>query len=188
MSVEEIFKTLCERVLNGLMLHEQLSNYYDFLSLKGYKRCHEYHYMCETLMHRKLWRFYINHYGKLIPQNENTFNSVIPSNWYRYNRSEVDGSTKRKAVENAFSEWLRWENDTKAFYTERIKELESMGEFTAAEFVKEMLNSVEKEIKSAKRKQVELNTLDYAISYIISEQQGIHDKYKSKIEKIKIKL
>lgn len=188
LTVEEIFKALCERVLHGLMLHEQLSNYYDFLALKGYKRCHEYHYICETIAHRKLWRFYINHYNKLIPVTENNFNPVIPSNWYRYSRGEVDSSTKRKAVENGLGEWLRWETNTKAFYTERIKELEAIGEFAAADFVKEMLYDVDKEIKKAQREQIELNSVDYSINYIISCQQSKHDKYKTKIENTTIKL
>ena len=48
MTVEEIFSKISQRMIGGLMFHEQMSNYYDFLNLRGYKKCHEYHYLEET--------------------------------------------------------------------------------------------------------------------------------------------
>lgn len=59
MTVEEIFSKISAHMIEGMMFHEQMCNYYDFLGLHGYKRCHEYHYLCETIEHRKLERFYI---------------------------------------------------------------------------------------------------------------------------------
>jgi hypothetical protein len=44
MTVEEVFKSIAERQLQGLMMHEDLANYYDFLNLHGYKKCQEYHF------------------------------------------------------------------------------------------------------------------------------------------------
>ena len=45
MTIKEIYAQIAEHMIKGMMIHEQLANYYDFLGLKGYKRCHEYHYM-----------------------------------------------------------------------------------------------------------------------------------------------
>ena len=49
MVIEEIFAKLKNHMLEGMVFHDQMSRYYDFLNLKGYKRCHEYHYFEETL-------------------------------------------------------------------------------------------------------------------------------------------
>lgn len=188
MTVEEIFRDTNEHMLHGIMLHEQLANYYDFLALKGYKRCHEYHYFCESAMHRKLWRFYINHFNKLIAVSNTDFIPVIPSNWYRYTRGEIDAGTKRKAVENALREWAKWENQTKDFYTDKIRELDALGEYFASGFFRELLADVEKEIKTATRKQIILNNVDYAINFIVGEQESVHEKYKEKLESMRIKM
>ena len=69
MTCEEIFTNLAEHQIKGMMVHEQLANYYDFLGLPGYRNCHEYHFMKERQQinnssaekgienHRKLYDF-----------------------------------------------------------------------------------------------------------------------------------
>ena len=44
MTIEEIFGRISQHMIRGMMTHDQLASYYDFLGLRGYKRCHEYHY------------------------------------------------------------------------------------------------------------------------------------------------
>ena len=41
MTVEEIFETLSRRMLDGIMLHSDMVDYYRFISLNGYAKCHE---------------------------------------------------------------------------------------------------------------------------------------------------
>lgn len=183
MSVEEIFTKLSEHMINGMMFHEQMANYYDFMGLHGYKRCHEYHYICETVEHRKLSRFYMNKYNKLIPEPKFENESVIPSNWYRYTRQEVDNSTKKNAVENGVSEWLKWEKETHALYSDMYNELIKIGDITAAYYVQCLICKVEKEIKHAERKQLALEATEYSLAYVVGQQDAIHDKYKKKLEK-----
>ena len=67
MTIEEIYGRISKHMILGMMIHDQLANYYDFLGLKGYKRCHEYHFLSETCAYRGLNRYFINHHNKLIP-------------------------------------------------------------------------------------------------------------------------
>ena len=78
MTVEEIYSEISAHMIKGIMMHSQLADYYDFLGLGGYKRCHEYHYLEETMYHRKLNRYFINHHNKLIPEMEVEDPKVIP--------------------------------------------------------------------------------------------------------------
>ena len=48
MTVEQIFSEIINHMVKGLMVHEHLANYYDFLGLQGYRQCHEYHYKEES--------------------------------------------------------------------------------------------------------------------------------------------
>ena len=178
MTIEEIFSKLSAHGVEGMMIHAQLSDYYDFLNLHGYKRLHEYHFIAETKAHRKLQRFFINRYNKLIPDSRIDSSSVIPETWYKYTRQEVDKSTKRSAIEKGFSEWLKWETETRKLYNDMYIELDDMGEITAAEFVCDMLRQVDKEIKYAERKKMELEAVDYDMVFIAEKQHKLHDKYK----------
>lgn len=181
MTIDEIFTELSGHMILNLMRHDQMSDYYDFLSLRGYKRCHEYHYHKEMCGYRKLHRYAINHHGKLIEEKRIEDPEAIPSSWYRYNRSEVDASTKRNAVKTGIEKWVAWEKETKDLYQRMYKELMNMGEEAVAIFLQKYIEDVDCELKWAERKAIELSDVDYSLAYIIGEQKRLHDKYKDKM-------
>mgnify|MGYP007101834086 FL=1 len=181
MTVEEIFRDLSSHIIKGVMLHEQMADYYDFLNLHGYKRCHEYHMHCEMKSLRRLHRYFINHFNRLI--EENTFDNpdAVPSSWYRYTRQDVDANTKRNAVKSGIEKWVAWEDETKKLYQKMYTELMTIGEVAAAKKVACLVHDVDCELKWAQRKHIDLMTVDYSISYIIGEQNYLHDWYKNKM-------
>lgn len=183
MTVEEIFRTISSHMIKGVMIHEQLADYYDFLNLHGYKRCHEYHSKCEMKGMRKLHRYFINHYNRLIEEEVIENPDVIPASWYRYTRQEVDANTKRSAVKSGIERWVSWEEETKTLYEKMYKELMEIGEVAAAKRLCRNIHDVDKELKWAQRKHINLVTSDYDIGYILGEQDHLHDWYKERYDK-----
>lgn len=181
MTVEEIFAELSANQIKNLMRHDQMSDYYDFLSLRGYKRCHEYHYKKEMCGYRRLHRYVINHYGKLIEEKRIDDPEAIPSSWYRYNRKEVDANTKRSAVRTGIEKWVAWEKETKELYQKAYRDLMDANEEAAALFLEDYIKDVDCELKWAERKAIELNDVDYSLAFIMGEQKRLHDKYKRKM-------
>ena len=182
MTVEEIFSEMSGHMIKGLMFHDQMSDYYDFLSLRGYKRCHEWHYKTEMCGYRKLHRYAINHFGKLIEEKRVEDPEAIPQSWYRYNRNEVDAGTKRNAVKAGVEKWVSWEKETKALYERMYRELVGLGEDAAAIFVQKYIEDVDCELKWAERKAIELADVDYNLGFVVGEQTRLHDKYKRKMK------
>lgn len=180
MTVDEIFEQLASHLIQGMMVHEQLANYYDFLGLKGYKRCHEYHYMQESCEYRGICRYYINHFNRLIKEPEFKNPDVIPESWYSHTRDEVDMTTKRNAVQNGLEKWRSWETDTKKLYQEMYKELLDLGEIAAADKVNELVCAVDCELKKVERYVLNKEAINYDMSSIIEEQNHKHKKYKKK--------
>ena len=185
MTVEEIFSQLSAHTIRGMMIHEGMANYYDFLGLHGFKRLHEYHYLCETLMNRKVQRFYINRFNKLIPESQVDSSSVIPATWYKVSRQDVDKSTKRAAVESGMIQWVQWEKETCELYTRMYMELEAQGDIVAAEFLCDMIKDVAKELKKAERLHLKLEATDYDMTYIVESQHWMHNKFKKKTKELR---
>lgn len=181
MSYIEIFSELSSHFIKGMMVHDQMANYYDFLSLRGYKRYHEYQFKCDSCNYRKLNRFYINHYGRLIADKPVSDPNLIPDTWYRYSREDVDIQTKKTAIRNGIAEWIRWETATLAKLQQAQLDLYDDGEVASAMFINKFIKAVTKELKCARRLQLDLNAVDYDMPYIIGEQKRIHDKYKAKL-------
>lgn len=179
MTTEQIFSKVSAHLVKGMMIHDGLADYYDFLSLRGYKRCHEYHFKKESCMYRKLHRWYINRYNRLIEEVQIDNPNVIPSMWYKYQRQGVDPQTKAEAVKDGMEMWVRWERDTLATLQQMDVELRNMGNVPASCFIEKMIKEVAEELKGAERKHIDLMAVDYDIVHIVEEQKRLHDKYKA---------
>ena len=183
MTVEEIYSRIANHMIQGMMMHEQLANYYDFLGLKGYKRCHEYHYMKETCSYRSVCRYFINHHNQLIPYSDVSNPNVIPDSWYRHDRQDVDPGTKKTAVRTGLTKWVEWERNTKKFFEQMYKELIDINEVASACKIKQLIMDVDCELKKAERYHLNKEAIGYDLVSIIDEQKSKHNKYKRKMKK-----
>ena len=182
MTLDEIYSKLATHMIKGMMFHEQMANYYDFLGLKGYKRCHEYHFFSESASFRCISRYAINHSNKLIELDRVDDPEAIPSSWFKYNRHDVDANTRMNAVKSGVQNWVEWETDTKELYERMFKECMAINEVATAFKVKEFVLDVDKELKCAERKMIKLSAIDYDMSVIMPEQDELHDKYCNKLK------
>ena len=184
LNVEEIYKRLSSHMIEGVMFHEKMANYYDFLNLHGYKRCHEYHTLVEMCGLRKLHRYYLNHYNRLIPEERVSDPEAIPESWLKYARQDVNVATKRTAVKDGIEKWMKWETETKRLYQDMYKELMDIGEVASATTLACCVVDVDKELKYAERKHITLMSVDYDIEYIVMEQSDLHEKFKEMTKKV----
>ena len=175
-------------MIKGMMIHEQLANYYDFLGLQGYKRCHEYHFLQETCAYRGVCRYFINHHDMLIPDEKIENPEIIPASWYDHIRGDVDTSTKKNAVKSGLTKWVTWERETKKLYESMYNELVNMGEVASACKIKELICDVDCELKKAERYWLNKEATGYDMSLIISEQKSKHDKYRKKMKKMGVHI
>lgn len=184
MTVEEIFSKLSAHMIEGLMAHGQFATSYQFLGLDGYKRCHEYHFLSETLSYRKIQRYYICKYNKLIPEERTKDPNTIPESWYKYTRQAIDNNSKRMAIKSIVDKWYEWEVDTYKLYKEFYKELEALEEYDAAKQIECLMCDIEEEIKDIEKKQLKLKDIDYSLTYILQCQSHLHKKYKKKMKEL----
>lgn len=64
--LQTLYSELIARMKQGIDMHEQLADYYGFLNLPGYQKCHEYHMLCELLTYRKAKDMYMKEYNQLV--------------------------------------------------------------------------------------------------------------------------
>lgn len=180
-SVESIFSEINARMIAALMFHDQMSDYFDFLGMKGYKRLHEYQYFSESMERKKINQYYINHHNKLIPNTYSGQVAVIPENWQTANRISVGKSTKQKGIEDGFNQYHEWEAETKSLYEHYSSRLREIGAVADAIMVEKLVEDVDNELKKLEKIVVDLISSGYDMVYITESQQRIHDKYKAKM-------
>lgn len=64
--LQTLYSELISRMKQGVEMHEQLADYYGFLNLPGYQKCHEYQMLCELLTYRKAKDMYMREYNQLV--------------------------------------------------------------------------------------------------------------------------
>ena len=121
------------------MIHSQLTDYFNFLSLEGYGKCHEYHFFAENQNYREFCQYYLDHYNKIIVSGANTNPNIIPEAWYKYTKQDVDTSTRVSSVQAGLEKWIKWENNTKIYYQKMYSEFVSLGEIATSLKIKEMI-------------------------------------------------
>lgn len=177
-TVEEIYNEINSRQIAALMFHRQMSDYFDFLCLRGYKRLHEYQYLCECKANIHVSRYYINHHGKLLSDSFSGEVKMIPAAWLTANRMSVGRATKQKAVEDGFNVYHTWEAETKAVYEKYAVKLRESGHEADAIFVDCLVEDVDKELKKVESIILDLISTGYDMVYIVEIQKETHDKYK----------
>lgn len=188
MTVAEIFTKINSHMIEGIMFHDQMAEYYDFLNFHGFKRCHEYHAISEFVERRAVVRYYLNHYNKLIDKGITKDPEVIPVNWRNYARQEIDSNTKKRAIRDGFIRWHDWETETKKLYEQSYEELMKLNEVAAACKIGELVKNVDKELKKVDHKCIEYNSIDYDLSTIYCCQNEMHKKFKKKMGKFHVKM
>lgn len=205
--LQSLYSELINRMKQGVEMHEQLADYYGFLNLPGYQKCHEYQMLCELLTYRKAKDMYMKEYNQLVQpasmmaaltnmsnnnqngmqsnntnmSNNNNYANVIPQNWYTHTRYDVDASTKRTAVRDGFKRWIDYEKDTKNYLTQMTQRLEQQNEREAARKLDYLIDHVEKEIECAEEQMMALENSGYDMNYILQEQNELKAKYAKKI-------
>lgn len=186
MNVIEIFSELSTHMIQGMMVHESLMNSYRYLALPGYAKCHEYHYMEETVGHVRLLEFATNRYGALIPPGQPHDPEIIPADWYLLKSWAIPiMDQKPKAVASAINTWINWERKTLSLYEECYSELLSMNETDAANFVNKYINDVSSELVYAQNERLAKESMDYDIPSIIEEQKAYEKRFAKKLRKLK---
>ena len=77
--MQSLYSELINRMKQGVEMHDQLSDYYGFLNLPGYQKCHEYQMLCELLTYKKAKHDYMKEFNQLV-QNYNTMYGLTNMN------------------------------------------------------------------------------------------------------------
>lgn len=170
MSIEQIFKELSAHMLEGIMFHLEMTDYYSFLALRRYSQDHENHAKSEMTAYREICDYYMNHCNQFIEEPQLTRPEVVPQLWRTYKRQDVDVSARKQAVKNGVEKWISWETETKELYQRLYEELENIGELAAACRVLILVQDVDYELAAAQQKKLELDAVDYDMTYILERQ------------------
>lgn len=178
MDLREILGKLADRQVEGLMIHEQMSDLFDLLNLHGYKRWNEYRFIEEAVNMKLTKRFCISTTNKLALTSNIIDPKGLPQTFFDKSRSDIDN--KLAIVRGAFEKLSSWESETLKILNELYIMAQQRKAGEVAQFIMESIKHVSEELKYINR---ELQTLKdvTSIDIIIDKQSSLHDCYKDKL-------
>ena len=184
LTCEEIFAEVDKHMTTALMFHSQMFDYFNFLGLCGFKKLHEYQYYDESIGKKRLHKTYIKQYNKLIEPTCHDKVDVIPNEWYKHTRMDIDDGVLAKYVRKAWKEYLEWEEQTKCLYECVCCIFLERGELTKHDVIKHYLDDVVCELTEIYKVQECLNNVGFDVVYIMEMQENIYKQYKKKMESL----
>lgn len=185
MDIASIFSELLSHMRLGLTIHNDFAAIYGFLNLCGYQRCQEYHYYEESKSYRDLQNFYTTQYNQIARIEELPAREIIPSNWFKHTKFDVDISTKKNGVEEVLRKWLEWEQETEKLLISKYKILYELNELVAVQKLTELIKDVNEEISYIKNEQLNLAAINFDLSIIVPEQETLYAEFSEKIKELR---
>ena len=165
--MKEVIQKIIVHQAEGIVFHDMMTDYFDFLGLDGFMKLHEHQAVEEACEYREMKEFFMK-----AP-------SVIPNDWQKHKTTEINAASVRTLTKNAFDLYLKWEKETRELYKECAKALKD--ECIECYYkILELLDDVEKEIRNLEDMIVDLQVSDYDARSITKMQCKLKREFKYK--------
>lgn len=144
MNVMDIISAAVRHMVEGLMFHDQMMQFFLYLGMPGLARLQEKRYLDESRAMADLQKYAIRAYGMIASDSGTSARDYIPSTWRDSPRNLVDlRGTEDARV--ALETWEGWEADTKKLYSQLYFQAGEVRDAGASEKMAELVRGVDKE-------------------------------------------
>lgn len=177
MNCSEIYSTILSRFTTALMVHDELSTLFSFLSLEGFKKLNEHQLLSEMIERNKVKEHYVSTTNTLPPLEHTHKIILVPKDWYKYGRFDVTPSVRKQYTCWGLKEYREWEQDTKEHYEKAVKILWEKGYPNDSLFMSEIVKDVSNELKFLESIMLELEASDYDEVHLVDVQHRLIEKF-----------
>lgn len=150
-TTEQVFIKIVSHVISGIMMHQDLANYFAFLGLHKYEAEQRKHYREESKLLDKIHSHYISTYCKLLPSTKVDIPKYIPDTMFNHVTEDLGTNDVRQAVKTIFKTWVDWEEETKQLFEDSYIKLLNSSAVCSSMFLKSMVKDVNEELAEARR-------------------------------------
>lgn len=182
MLVPDVLGEVSDRLVQGLMFHNEQTSLNRLLGFYGYAAMHKYQYLSDSMDMRMVNDWCIDHCG-VIPQQGRQSASSVLDKWRGRSRDGIDCETRRSALIDSFDEYVAWERGTLSLYQRACDALVRGAEYEAYHLVEGLACEVGDELADAQRMKTELSATQWDMSYAMEQQPRFESKYRKKMTK-----
>lgn len=164
MTCKEAMLKIIKRQTEGLMYHDEMTDYYTFLHLGILKDLHQKQTKDELKSLRQAKCLFISAFG-MLPFYSATDPRVIPMEWLNKSNIEIDDSSLKLLIQTSLAGYLTWEEETCEIYKASAKEFKENMNFPLYREACKMIEEVQEEICKINEMILDAALYDYCPSY-----------------------
>jgi hypothetical protein len=164
MTCKEALLQIIQRQTEGLMYHDEMTDYYAFLNLGVLKKLHRKQTEEELEALRKAKCDYISTFG-MIPFYTANDPKAIPSDWRNKTNAEVDEQSLKLLIQSSLLGYVSWEEDTCDIYKTSAQAFKENMNSPLYRKACDMIEEVQKEICKVNQLLLDAASYDYCPSY-----------------------
>jgi hypothetical protein len=164
MNCKEVLLSIIQRQTEGLMYHDEMTDYYAFLNLDYLKHLHKHQTKEELEALRDTKCLFISTFG-MLPFYTATDPKVIPADWRTKSNTEITEASLRALVKSSLNQYLIWEQETCEIYKNAAKVFKDNMNFPLYRVTCELIEDVQKEINKIQKMMVDAAACDYLPSF-----------------------
>lgn len=149
-----------DRLVGGMMHHQDNADLNEFLGMTGFARLHEMGFLDDSRSLRKVRRKTIDHLGR-IPLQGNQERGDTLSKVIAYKSSDLGANDRYRLAVTSLEEWEKWERETALVFGDAAKSLDG----TLWKLVTRLQRGAEGEHAEAHRLLLEAKACDLAHLY-----------------------
>lgn len=176
MSIELLSK-ISDNYLLACCVHREMADVCWFSYMPGYAMLHEYQFLSESIMQRKIKRYITSTYHMYLPDKVPKSANVADPLIGGKNRKALKMEDSWKTIKELFRVYQEWEESALREYQRVARELVSSGDISSFNFVGEIIKEVKEELVFVTDKIIELNSMDWDMPQIVAEQDTYIERY-----------
>ena len=164
MTCKDAMLTILQRQTEGLMYHDEMTDYYAFLNLSVLKDVHKKQTKEELCNLRKAKCNFIATFG-MLPVYNATDPRIIPVEWKDKTTSDVDEQSLKILIKSSLNNYLNWEERTCDIYKSAAMVFKDNMNFPLYRHTCDLIEEVQCEIQKVKDLMLEAVTCGYHPTY-----------------------
>ena len=142
----DVIRVVVNNMIEGIMFHNQMIQYFEYLGLKGFSDLQKIRFEGENKDLVELQRYVIDTYGVVVGETNPDSRSYIPAEWGEELRERIDVDNRKDYVRFGIETWKYWEDKSKKVYGNAYFNLNDLRDAGGSERILKVVEGTEKEL------------------------------------------
>jgi len=179
--MENMICKLNNIISKAVIFHNESCLLFNFLSLNGFSKLHEFQAITEGITQRRIKEFASSRYEIAIV-DESMDNNLIKQLIKGQKRNDIKQEERKSIIRESWIQYMEWEQFALGEYEKLAQEMSKLGDVVAERFIGKICDEVFDELEGVKYRLDAYIGMDFDTAQLQAEQDVLFGEYERKLK------